>query len=153
MAVRDEVALNWFFFGSKDLLSSRRVIEIRNDKTLIGYAAVKIVNHSQTGKEYNYFEVVDMVINSEDYCAYVAALKGLLKIAQNSEDKIMLIKINPFDKIENCLRKYGFFIRPGTARFLYKISDKNTGGIDINEDDIQNSFYATPLDGDRCFFP
>lgn len=154
VAVRDQIALNWFFFGSKDLLSSRRVIEIRNDKTLIGYAAVKIVNHSQTGKGYNYFEVVDMVINSDDYCAYVAVLRGLLKIAQNSEEKITLVKINPFDKkIEGCLKKYGFFMRPGTAKFLYKVSGKNTGRMDINEDSIQTGFYATPLDGDRCFFP
>ena len=151
LAVRNEVTLNWFFFGSKDLLSSRKVIELRYIDEIIGYVAVKEVGHNIHGKVYYSLEVVDMVILNNQTSAYDVALKGLLWLARNSEKKIIFILINPFvENIKHCLLKHGYFIIRGKSRFLYKQTGEHDN--DLCES-IDKGYYATPLDGDRCFFP
>lgn len=151
MAVRNEAALNWFFFGSRDLLSSRRVIEIKVGETLIGYIAVKLVVSKLKGKSYHYFEVVDMAIIEGEESAYFALLKGLLWLVKKSEKKALFIRIRPFDKtIEDCLRRFGFFWHKGKWGFLFRDFGENNPEIGER---LQHSFYATPLDGDRCYFP
>lgn len=151
LAVRNETTLNWFFFGSNDISSSRKVIELRCDDALIGYVAVKEIKHNLHNRIYCYFEVVDMVILNGDALDYKFALKGLLWLAKKNENKIMLIKLNSFDEnIENILFRFGFFWRYGKSRFLYKHTTEHEPAIAGYASD---SFYATPLDGDRCFFP
>lgn len=152
LAIRNQEALSWFFFGSPDLRSNRKVLEIREKGTLVGYIAVKLVVSKAYKKEiYRYFEVADMVIIEDNPMAYCAALKGLLLLARKNKDKISFIKISPFDrKIEEHLTKFGFFGYKGKARFLYRGFGEN--GSD-RKDSLESGFYATPLDGDRCYFP
>lgn len=147
LAVRNVETLNWFFFGSKLLASGRKVIEIRCDNNLAGYAAVKEAAYSVLEKTYYYLEVVDMVVLDGKPAGYHTALKGLHWLAMKSGKKITFIKVNSFDdSVDNNLYKYGFFKQKGKSRFLYK----TIGGI--NPTAISN-FYATAIDGDRCFFP
>ncbi len=151
IAMRDKVNLNWYFFGSKGLRSTRRAIEIKNGENLIGYVVVKLVVSMQDAKSYYYLEVVDMVMVEKSISAYYTALRGLLWLAGNSKKKIMLILISPFVKdIKACLGKFGFFRKTGKSRFVYKYIGDD--GIAIKDYGL-NNFYATPLDGDRCFFP
>jgi len=151
LAVRNETTLNWFFFGSADLMSSRKVIELRCDDALIGYVAVKEIKHSLCGKAYYFFEVVDMVILTENESGYNIAVKGLLWLAEKNKNKVMLIKFNAFDeRIKRALLDFGFFWKTGDSRFLYKYTEGH--GLDA-ADYPSGYFYATPLDGDRCFFP
>jgi len=151
LAVRNETTLNWFFFGSTDMLSSRKVIELRCDNMLIGYVAVKEIKHSLCGKIYYFLEVVDMVILTENASGYNIAVKGLIWLAKKNKNKVMLIKFNAFDdKIKRTLLHFGFFWKTGESRFLYKHTEGH--GLDA-ADCPSGCFYATPLDGDRCFFP
>lgn len=150
MAVRDEVRLNWFFFGSASLSSTRKVIGIRCGGSPVGYAAVKVMEVESNGRAYHYFEVVEMVILCQESAAYHAAFQGLIRLAREDERDIMLIRMSPFDRrMEGCMRGFGFFSRPGRSRFLYRMNGAGAGG----GDGLEEGFYATALDGDRCFFP
>jgi len=150
LAVRNEVTLNWFFFGSKGFLSSKKVIELKYEGFLVGYVAVKEIEHNLGKETYYSFEVVDIVVLREDTSTHYIILKSLIWLAKENGKKIIFIKISPFVKgMEDSLTKFGFFWKKGRSRFLYRKSEENN----LIEDYFQQSFYATPLDGDRCYFP
>lgn len=147
LAVRDAEALNWFFFGSKGLLSSRHVLEISRNGVLKGYVAAKMEEIILKGKVYHFLEVVDIIL-AEESAALPVVLEGLLWLAQNN--RVTAIRINPFVAgAEKDILKFGFLMWKGKARVQYKYSDGNS----IAKENFKNGFYATPLDGDRCFFP
>jgi hypothetical protein len=144
-AVRDHIALNWFFFGSKKLRSSRRVVEIKNKENLIGYIGIKEGEKRQGEKAYNYVEVVDLVLIEESEPAYNALIRGLLKIGTGKDKNIIYIKTHIFNpELKKYLKRSGFFTRPARENFLYR---------NFAELDWDKNFYATPLDGDRPFYP
>ncbi len=151
LALRDDVTLNWFFFEGNNLNSSRRVIEIRDNETLIGYCAVKLGINILKGKEYFYYEVVDIVLIEQNPDIYLTIVKALLWLSRNSENNIIFIKINPLNnEMEKCFTKFGFLKKKRQSFFLYKnILTGSPGENDLH----QHDFYATPLDGDRCYFP
>lgn len=151
LIVRNETTLNWFFFGSTDISSSRKAVELRCDDEIIGYVAVKeVVAHTLHGKAYCFLEVVDMVVLSNQPSAFDIALRGLLWLARNSEKKVIFVLMSPFaDNAGHRLLKNGFFIKKGKSRFLYKPTSDDAY---LNES-FNEGYYATPLDGDRCFFP
>ena len=150
-ALRNSVTLNWFFFGSKGLRSTRRVIEIRDQEKLLGYVGVKLGSVVINNKERYFLEVVDIVLTDESELACFTALEGILSLAKNSDKKITFINMNPFvNNLEKYLIRFGFMWRNKSSSILYR-------GIDDNNIDegkyMENIFHATPLDGDRCFFP
>ncbi len=92
-----------------------------------------------------------MVILNNHTSAYDVALKGLLWLASNSEKKIIFILTSPFvENIKHSLLKHGYFIIRGKSKFLYKQTEEQD--TDLYEP-FEKGYYATPLDGDRCFFP
>jgi hypothetical protein len=145
LAVRDHIALNWFFFGSEKLRSSRRVVEIKNKENLIGYIGVKEGEKRQGAKTYNYIEVVDLVLIEESEPAYNALIHGLLRIGASKDKNIAYIKTHILNhELRKSLKRSGFFTRPAGENFLYR---------NFAEPDLDKNFYASPLDGDRPFFP
>lgn len=145
VAVRDHIALNWFFFGSKKLRSSRKVVEIKNKEDLIGYLAVKAGNKRRSAKTYNYLEVVDLVLIEESESAYGAVLHGLLRLGAGKDKNIVFIKTHIFNHdLKKYLKRSGFFNRPAREAFIYR----NFGELDLDK-----NFFASPLDGDRSFSP
>lgn len=143
MAVRDHIALNWFFFGSKNLRSSRKVLEIKNKEDLIGYLAVKPGKKRQGAKTYNYIEVVDLVLIEESKSAYGAVVHGLLSLGAGKDKNIVFIKTHIFNQdLKKYLKRSGFFNRLAKEAFIYR----NFGELDLDK-----NFYASPLDGDRSF--
>lgn len=147
LAVRDSSALNWFFFGSNGLSSTRKVLEIRRCNEVIGYVAVKEASSFEGGRDYSYFEIIDVVMCPEEESAYITVIDGLLWLARQSKKKIMFIRATFFsESMKQGLRRYGFFKRAGISRFVYK---QQGDSCSIKP----SAFYATTLDGDRCFFP
>ena len=145
MAVRDHIALNWFFFGSKKLRSSRKVVEIKNKENLIGFIGIKAGNKRQGAKTYNYVEVVDLVLIEESEPAYNAVIHGLLRLGAGKDKNIVYIKTHILNhELKKYLKRSGFFNRPAREGFLYR---------NFAELDLDKNFYASPLDGDRPFFP
>ena len=145
MAVRDHIALNWFFFGSQKLCSSRKVVEIKNKEELIGYIGVKAGNKRRGAKTYIYLEVVDLVLIEESESAYGAVLHGLLRLGAGKDKNIVFIKTHIFSNgLKEYLKRCGFFNRPAREAFMYR----NFGELDLDK-----NFYASPLDGDRPFSP
>ena len=144
-AIRDHIALNWFFFGSKMLRSSRKVVEIKNKESLIGYIGIKAGNKRRGAKTYNYLEVVDLVLIEESEPAYCAVIHGLLRLGASKDNNIVFIKTHIFNQeLKKYLKRSGFFNRPAREVFLYR----NFGELGLDK-----NFYASPLDGDRPFFP
>lgn len=145
LALRNQKTLNWFFFGSEKMKGSRRVIEIRHYHKPIGYAGVKLVDKLENNKLFYYYEVVDLVMTQESPEAFYTLFKALAKLGDNSDQKIAFLKLNPFfPGIESHMTRFGFLWQEGKAKYLYK---------GIEEEPTTSTLYATPLDGDRCFFP
>ncbi len=143
MAVRDHIGLNWFFFGSENLRSSRKVLEIKNKEDLIGYVALKAGTKRQGKKTYNYLEVVDLVLLEESKSAYGAVMHGLLSIGKGKDENIVFIKTHIFNQdLKKYLKRCGFFMRLAKEAILYR----NFGELDLDK-----NFYASALDGDRSF--
>jgi len=151
IAVRDWEALNWYFFGSKGLLATRKVIGINKNGVPIGYAALKLITRTIRGRTYYHFELIDMVMIEKHESAYYALLKGLLSFARSYDKKIAFIKIIPFDEnMKTYINKLGFLWQTMESRFYYRGFAVDSSSM---PDAMEKSFYATPLDGDRGSFP
>ena len=144
-AVRDAARLNWFFFSTEGLRRTRKVFEVRNAEGLVGYAAVK-VEHRNTDKNRVWiWELVDVALldESEGVMEYVTA--ALLEAAMKSASPVAFVRVNSFfDGMTRVFRQRGFIALKGKSRFFYRSSSL---------DQKEAPYYATPLDGDRCFFP
>jgi hypothetical protein len=151
IATRDVKRLNWFFFGSKDLRSHRRVLEIRKNQVLVGYLTVSIAKTSMKNEEYFYYELVDAMIRDESQGAYYAILSKLYELAAKEEKKICFFKATAFDpNIRKYLEKFGQKRETTEQNILMRFSEMR--GTIKNEAQSHQAFYFTPLDGDRGFF-
>ncbi len=143
-AVRDCAAMNWFFFGTDALRSRRIVLALKEDGTLIGYIAFKIHKQKSRGNDYVYLEVVDIWMSSLTFEQYKDLFRMVFLFLQEQHKEIVYLAINAFNAaMFKALSQAGVFWIKGRSRFLY---DK----FPVIDGD---SFFATPLDGDRCYFP
>jgi hypothetical protein len=141
-AKRNAQALNWFFFAVEDLSFTRRVFEVNKDGNLIGYFAFKVIERCIQGSKIINWELVDMVIDSDDVLAYSAAIKNIKSAAK--KERVCFIQMNAFDEnARKAMHKFDFIWVNGRHRFFYR-------GFDAQ---VSRDFYATALDGDRPFFP
>lgn len=148
-AIRDSRTLNWFFFGSRQLRDARVVVEIKKGDALVGYIAAKKAINTAAGRQYSYLEVVDIFLLETGISDYYGILRSFLQFIKSTYRETTFIRMNAFDKnMEKALAKLNVFWLKGTSRFLHsKFPD-----IKI-KDNGDSQFYATALDGDRCFFP
>ncbi len=145
LAQRTSQTLNWFFFGTNKIKSKRRVVEIRQNDSLVGYAGVKLVDNQENDKTFYYYEVVDLLLTSSEEGAFFTLFEGLLMLGKTSRHEIAFIKLSPFlQGIEPHMTRFGFQWQEGNSKYLHRGATKER---------TNKPFYATPLDGDRCFFP
>lgn len=141
---RTPETLNWFFFNPGKIIPGCRVIEIREKDTPVGYAAVKLKVRPENNRLFDYYEVVDLVLVTECREAFFTLFNGLVELGNTSGKSIAFIKLNPFlAGIDVHMNRFGFLWQQGKAKYIYKGLDRDT---------VTSGFYATPLDGDRCFF-
>lgn len=142
VAVRDSECLNWFFFGFAKLKEDRKVFALRKGNDLIGYMAFKVKKHHYPDEEYLYWEMVDVFLDNASPQAQLCLFESVLKESRNCDRPPVYILINPAGEIlPQALNRSGFLFYRGHGRFFYR-------NLDIRPGD---SFYATPLDGDRVF--
>jgi hypothetical protein len=145
LALRNAKTLNWFFFGTPALRLTRRIFEVTKGNELVGYFAFKIVKRVIDDGLILSLELIDTIMADESLCAYITAVKTILQLAKEQQEKISFIQMNPFNAtLDECFKKLGFFTVKGRAKLFYS-------GLDSLA--ANNNFYATALDGDRCFFP
>jgi hypothetical protein len=150
MSVRDQKTLNWFYFGSPDLRTKRIVIEMKLNGKLIAYIAVNLPKAKSIGKEFQYFDVVDLVVIDERPSHYQAIFNELIRVAKDQTQKVILIRVVPFDiGIKKHLSKIGFTMSYKNPSFIYKYIGDEDEAI---QNSLSNNHYATPLDGDRGYF-
>ncbi|NTV29679.1 MAG: hypothetical protein HGA80_06335 [Candidatus Omnitrophica bacterium] len=147
-AVRDAQALNWLIFGVPGVRSRRRVVEVTADGKLCGYAAVKLAKGVKASREYYWLDVMDAVLVTEEAAAGQALLEGLKFLARSSREPVAFIKMAAFEPvIGGLLGRNGFIRKRASEGYFYR---DRPGAEAVAEN---KSFYATPLDGDRAFFP
>ncbi len=149
-ANRSALHLNWFFFGSKQLKETRKVLEVRDKERILGYVAFKKVKEELAGNSFFYFEMIDSMFIEENMPMYFLLLQRIRGLAEQDRDEIAFLKMNPFTKkFRKAINLSGFLWKKGNSNFLLRNSLSFSPEIPT-EDTL---FYATALDGDRCFFP
>lgn len=144
LAVRDKKALNWFFFSTESLKRSRKVIELRRDGKIVGYAAFKLVVQVYNNKRFSYYDLADAALIDESPVAWQCLMEAFYKEALE-EGGIAFIKAYSLrlqDKY--AFKQIGSFTKRSKTIFLIRDEEKLTSNLKI---------FTTPLDGDRCFFP
>lgn len=142
LAVRNRKALNWLFFGTPQLRSQRKVLEIRRKEELIGYAAVKeVVRQVGPHRHIRYYEIFDAALLEDNRELFLDLLDELESLAY--KNRISFIKIPPLSTCwKSVMRQKGFREMAKESRFVYK---------DLSS--LQNlRSWFTPVDGDRGFF-
>lgn len=144
-AQRTPETLNWYFFSTERLKGKRRVLEVLAGKESIGYVAVKKVEKLEHGGSFGYYEVADLALDRAEPEVYMALFKGLAAMAKKESRPIAFIRMSPFAPgLEQSMKRFGFLQQQVTFRYLHRGL-----GTDLQE----SAIHATPLDGDRCFFP
>lgn len=142
LAVRNERTLNWLCFGTPQLRSERKVLEIRKKQELIGYVAIKeVVRQVAANKYIRYYEIFDAALWEDNQELFSEILYELKSLAYGNH--ISFLKVPPlFPGWKSILRQKGFIAMVKESRFVHK---------DIP--DFKNlRSWLTPIDGDRGFF-
>lgn len=142
--VRNRQTMNWFFFGSETLKLRRLILALKKAGELKGYIAFKIHKSRLGVKDYVYLELVDIWIPRLTLKQYKNLFRAIFVFLRTQHKEIVSLNINAFNpEMSRALNQAGIFWTKGRAQFLY---DKFPL---IKGDD----YFATPLDGDRCYFP
>ena len=142
LAVRNQKTLNTLFYGTSGLKSERKILEIRKQKELIGYVAVKeVVRPGEAEKNIRYYEMMDAALLEHNQDLFVEIIKAMECLAQ--KNRIAWLRIFPLlSEWESMMRQMGFLKMTKEFRFVYK-------GLP----DLQGlNHWLTPIDGDRGFF-
>jgi len=143
-AVRNRAVMNRLFFGTNALKSRRIVLALKEAGKPVGYIAFKIHKRRSSIDEYAYLELVDIWIPPFNFEQYKDLFRVTFLSLRAKHKEIAYLIINAFNPaMFRALTRAGTFWTKGRSQFLY---DKFSAvAVD--------SFFVTPLDGDRCYFP
>lgn len=142
LAVRNQETLNWYFWGTPQLKSQRKILEIRTKQGLIGYVALKEVVRQVQAHRIRYYEMVDVALLEDNSELFLELLEGIKSLAY--KNRISFIKtyhLSPY--WESMMREKGFIAMAKEHRFLFRDLPDPLPGL---------RSWLTPLDGDRGFF-
>ncbi len=143
-AVRDRAAMNWFFFGTDAIRSRRIVLALKEAGNLTGHIAFKIYKWVLGGNKYVYLELADIWMLSLTLEQYKDLFEEIFLFLRSKHKEVVYLAINSFNMpMFKALSQAGTFWIKGRSRFLYDKFPVIDG----------EGFFATPLDGDRCYFP
>ncbi len=148
LAVRRSRELEWFFGEDRDA-GRCLVLGVRKDGVLQGYAAFKVIKRKFLMIQYACFEMTDLFLRDPDAGALRAILQRVYSFSRGRGLFVPYIKMFPVAGTVPVMNGLGCFWQTARDSFWYKDNRDQS----LSRGDVVTSLFATPLDGDRPFFP